>query len=99
MLTSRQRAFLRGRASALETLQIVGRDGVTENVVRGAEELLCARELYKGRVLDGSLLTAAEAAQTLSEACGAEVVCTIGSKYVLYRRNQKLPPEKQIRLP
>ncbi len=99
MLTSKQRAYLRGKASTLETLLIVGRDGVTENVAKGAEELLTARELFKGRVLEGSLLTAREAAEAISKACSAEVVCTIGSKYVLYRRNKKLPPEKQIRLP
>ena len=99
MLTSKQRAFLRGKASALETLLIVGREGVTENVAKGAEELLTARELFKGRVLEGSLLTAREAAEAIAEACRAEVVCTIGSKYVLYRRNKKLPPEKQIHLP
>ena len=42
-------------------------------------------------MLENSLLTAAEAANALAEACGAETVQVIGSKFVLFKRNIKEP--------
>jgi RNA-binding protein len=52
---------------------------------------LRAREIVKGRVLDTSPLTAREACDALAEACRAEQVQVIGSKFVLYKRNGKEP--------
>ena len=37
------------------------------------------------------MLTAREACDALSEACGAEQVQVIGSKFVLFKRNPKEP--------
>ena len=84
MITSKQRAQLRGMAAALNTELQIGKSGITENVVRQAEEALAARELIKGRVLDNSLLSA-------REACGADGVQVIGSKFVLFKQNEKDP--------
>ena len=84
MITSKQRAQLRGMAAALNTELQIGKSGITENVVRQAEEALAARELIKGRVLDNSLLSACEA-------CGADGVQVIGSKFVLFKQNEKDP--------
>ena len=50
-----------------------------------------ARELIKGRVLDNSLLSAREACDALCEACGADGVQIIGSKFVLFKQNEKDP--------
>ena len=91
MLTSKQRAQLRGLASGEDTILHVGKAGITENLTRQADDALKARELIKGRVLENSLLTAREAADALAEATGSEVVQVIGSKYVLYRPNPKEP--------
>ena len=84
MITSKQRAQLRGMAAALNTELQIGKSGITENVVRQTEEALAARELIKGRVLDNSLLSA-------REACGADGVQVIGSKFVLFKQNEKDP--------
>ena len=91
MLTSKQRSQLRAMAAELDTVLHVGKGGVTDNVIAQADDALRARELIKGRVLDNSLLTAREACDVLSEACGADAVQVIGSKFVLYRRNSKDP--------
>ncbi len=98
-ITSKQRAFLRGRASTLETILQVGKDGVTENVTKQANEALTARELIKGKVLETCMFSANEVVRMLAEACEAEAICAIGSKFVLYRENKKLSPEKRIQLP
>ena len=45
MITSKQRAQLRGMAAALNTELQIGKSGITENVVRQAEEALAAAGL------------------------------------------------------
>lgn len=90
-LTSKQRAQLKGLAMNIDTIVQIGKGGISDNTVTEVNNALRARELIKGRVLENSLLTAREAAEALSEACGAEVVQTIGSKFVLYKRNSKEP--------
>ena len=85
MITSKQRAQLRGMAAALNTELQIGKSGITENVVRQAEEALAARELIKGRVLENSMLSPREAAEALAPLTRSEVVQVIGTKFVLYR--------------
>lgn len=88
-LTSKQRAQLRGIAMTEDTIIQIGKGGITENTVTQVKDALKARELIKGRVLENSLLTAREAADALAEACAADTVQTIGSKFVLYKRSDK----------
>ena len=90
MLTSKERAELRAQANGLDTTLMVGKCGVTEQVVLEAVTQLEARELVKGRVLEAALLGAREALEALCAATGAEPVCTVGSKFVLYRESEKL---------
>lgn len=90
-LSSKQRAQLRGIAMTEDTIIQIGKAGITENTVTEVSNALAARELIKGRVLENSLLTAAEAANALAEVCGAETVQVIGSKFVLFKRNIKEP--------
>lgn len=98
MLTSKQRAQLKGMASAEDTIIHIGKSGITDNVVVQVQDALKARELVKGIVLENSLLTAREAGDTLARLCLAESVQAIGSKFVLYKENRTLPKEKKIKL-
>ena len=86
-LTSKQRAQLRGIANTLDTIVIIGKDGITENLVKQANDALEAREIIKCRVLENSLLTAREACDELSRLTRSEQVQVIGSKFVLYRQH------------
>ena len=88
MLTSKQRADLRAQANDLDTTLMVGKGGVTENVLSEAARQLEARELVKGRVLEAALLSAREVCDALCEALGAD-----GSKFVIYRRSEKKAQE------
>lgn len=96
MLTSKQRAYLRGLAAKEDTILQIGKDGITENTAATMSDALRARELVKGRVLENSMLTAREACEVLSERCRAEQVQVIGSRFVLYKRNETNP---RIELP
>ena len=91
MLTSKQRAYLRSLAAREDTILQIGKDGITENTAAAMSDALRARELVKGRVLENSLLSAREACEVLSERCRAEQVQVIGSKFVLYKRNETNP--------
>ena len=91
MLTSKQRAQLRGLAATEDTIVQVGKGGIGENLIEQVSSALKARELVKGRVLENSMLTAREACDALAEVCRAESVPVIGSKFVLYKRNEQNP--------
>ena len=69
----------------------MGKGGINDSLIESVSAALKARELIKGRVLENSLLTAREACDALAESCGAEQVQVIGSKFVLYKRNEKEP--------
>ena len=96
MLTSKQRAYLRGLANTLDTILYVGKGGMTEQIIKQADDALTARELIKGKCLENSPITPREAADQICEAVNADGVQVIGSKFVLYRPN---PDEPVIKLP
>ena len=85
MLTSKERAQLRSQANTLETTLMVGKSGVTEAVIAEADNLLTARELVKGKVLEGAMLTPREVCDAICEATGADGVAVMGTKFVIYR--------------
>ena len=89
MITSKQRAQLRGMAAALNTELQSGKSGITDNVVRQAEEALAARELIKVKVLENSEYDPRQAADILCEAVGCECVQVIGRKFVLFKQKKK----------
>ena len=91
MLTSKQRAYLRGLAAKEDTIVHVGKGDLGENVIIQMKDALKARELVKGRVLENSMLTPREVCDRLCEECRAEAVQVIGSKFVLYKRNEVNP--------
>ena len=43
-LTSKQRAQLRGLANTLDTILQIGKDGISENLIKQADDALEARE-------------------------------------------------------
>ena len=90
-ITSKQRAQLRALAMNEDTIIQVGKGGINDALVASVNDALRARELIKGRVLENSMLTAREACDHLSELCKAEQVQVIGTKFVLYKRNDKEP--------
>lgn len=94
MLTSKDRAELRAQANSIDTTLIVGKSGVTEAVIAEAENLLTARELVKGKVLEGALLSPREVSDAICEETGAEGVAVIGTKFVIYRFSEKLQAER-----
>ena len=94
MLTSKERSELRAQATNIDTTLMVGKSGVTETVIAEAERLLTARELIKGKVLEGAMMTPREVCDEICETTGADAVAVIGTKFVLYRFSEKCQEER-----
>ena len=91
MLTSKQRAYLRGIANSIDTILMVGKGSITDQVVKQAEDALYAREIIKGKVLENCEINSRQVADILSEKLDCDVVQVIGSKFVLYKKNEDEP--------
>jgi RNA-binding protein len=89
MLTSKQRAYLRGLASVEPAIMQVGKGGISENLIKTVSDALEARELIKLTVLENSGEAAREVAEALASATAADVVGVIGKKIILYRESEK----------
>ena len=94
MLTSKERAELRSQATMIDTTLMVGKGGVTDALIAEAENQLDARELVKGKVLEGAMMTPREVLDALCEATDAEGIAVIGTKFVLYRFSEKLQEQR-----
>ncbi len=89
MLTSKQRAILRGKANTMDPVFQIGKGDIDETLVKSVADCLAARELIKLKVLENSPYSAREASELLVEKTGADCVQVIGSKFVLYLQKKK----------
>ena len=94
-MTTKQRAKLRAMCNGLEPVLHIGKDGITDNLVKQCWDALEARELIKVTVQKNAPYTAREACDELCERVHAEPVQTIGSKFSIYRQARK---DSKIRL-
>lgn len=96
MLTSKQRAYLKGLAANENAIIQVGKGGITDNLIKTVSDALEARELIKVTVLE----TAGDSPRIIQERLcaitGADGVLVVGRKIVLYRESKD---NKQIELP
>ena len=88
MITSKQRSALWALANGIEPIFQLGKGGITENFVKQISDALEARELIKVSVLKSSPLRPKEALNELCQAVGAEPVCAMGSRMILYRKSK-----------
>lgn len=98
MITSKQRAYLRGLANTMKPIFQIGKEGINDNLIHQLSDALNARELIKVHILETALLDTKETCNELALRLGAEPVQSIGSKFVLYRKAQK-PQNRKIELP
>lgn len=101
MLTSKQRSYLNKLAVDIPDIIFVGKGGIDDEVIIQTRDALSARELIKGKVQQNSPIDAKEAAQALAQATKSEIVRTIGSKFILYKKNlqknENIIPSKKSR--
>lgn len=90
-MTGKQRAALRKMANPLETIIYIGKEGITDSVVKEVYDALEARELIKGCVQQGAPLDARDALTILCSKTGAEPIQFIGRRFVMYRPSRENP--------
>ena len=90
-MTSKQRAYLKSLAMNTEPIFQMGKSSLTPELTKAVDEALAARELVKISVLQNCADDPHELASILSERTRSQVVQVIGTKFILYRRNQKNP--------
>ena len=97
MITSKQRAYLKGLAMTMDPILQLGKGGLTPENTASVDEALAARELIKINVLQNCLEDSRQMAETLAERTRSQVVQVIGGKIVLYREGKD--DKKKIVLP
>jgi len=97
-LTGKQKKHLRGLGQKLEARTTVGKEGITDPVIKNLSDLLDKRELIKVRLTGPSGEARKEIGPALAEALQAECISLIGRTVVLYRPNPKIKPSKQIKI-
>ncbi|MCK5808817.1 ribosome assembly RNA-binding protein YhbY [bacterium] len=90
--TSKDRKQLRGLAHALKPVVQIGKNGVTEQLVKSIKAALLAHELIKIKFIDNKELKK-ELAEKLATDCKALLVGIIGNTAILYRQQ----PDKEKR--
>lgn len=100
MINSKQRAYLKGLAQKIQPIFQVGKNEISDNMVKQISDALTARELIKISVLENSEYTAREASEIIAEKTGSDVVLVIGNRFILYREtDDPKRREKRIILP
>ncbi len=98
-LTGKQKKFLKGLGHHLEPLVSIGKEGLTENVIKASKQELLSRELIKVKIANSSSINKQEAAELLPEATESILVQLIGKTLLLYKENPKIDREHRISLP
>ena len=96
IMTSKQRAYLKGLAMNIDPVINIGKSSVTPELVNAIDEALVKRELVKIGVLKNCIDDPKIIAATIAERTKSQVVQVIGKKIVLYKMNKKNP---KIELP
>jgi len=95
-MTTKQRAKLRAMCNTMEPVLQIGKDGITDNVIKQCWDALEARELIKVNVQRNAPYgSTREACDELCEKVHAEPVQTIGYRFCIYRQARK---DSKIRL-
>ena len=68
MITPKQRAYLKRQAHTLTPSLVIGKGGLSEELIKQMDEQLRKRELVKGTCLNTSPISADEAARLVLDA-------------------------------
>lgn len=90
-LTGKQRRHLRALGHHLDPVLQVGHEGISDAVVRQADQQLERHELIKVRIGESSPEERHEAAELLAERTQARVAQVLGRTALLYRPRKDKP--------
>lgn len=88
-LTSKQRAYLGGQASTMDSIFQIGKASLTPELIKALDEALEKREMIKVSVLKNCADDPTEIAHIVAERTRSDVVKVIGKKIILFRQAKK----------
>ena len=88
-MNSKQRAYIRGLANNIDAIFQVGKNGVSDNLIKQLSDALEARELIKINVLENSGFEVKELGILLANKTNSELIQTVGNKITLFRQRKK----------
>ena len=88
-LKGKQVRYLRGLGHHLQPIVMLGKDALSEQVVRATDEALTKHELIKVRLQEGCMLDRKEAAKELAQLTTSSIAQVLGNTFLLYRRGEK----------
>lgn len=89
MITTKQRSSLRALANDIKPVMQIGKGGVTESLLKQAQEHLFAQELIKVKILQNADLSAKEIGGDFANKLDAEIVSAIGNVLTIYKFSDK----------
>ena len=89
MLLTKQKVKLRSLAMDLKPIFQIGKEGLSENLIKGLNDALEAHELIKISVLKNCALNIKEAALDIASLTNSELIQIIGRNIVFYRKSKK----------
>lgn len=90
-LRGKHRRYLRGLGVSLKPCVFVGKDGITDAVLKEISTTIEAHELIKVRLLDNLDGNRKEVANDLAERAAVELIQVLGRTVLLYQRNEEEP--------
>lgn len=89
MLSGKEKRHLRGLASLVNPVVTVGKEGLSEDILKEIERGLIANELVKIKVGKNAPVDVEDVVNIINENSIGEVVQKIGRNIVLYKKNEK----------
>jgi RNA-binding protein len=96
-LKGSQRKYLRGAAHSYKPMVQIGKEGLSENVIRAIDTALQSHELIKVKIA-AERKEREKLVPVIEERLDCECVGTVGRMAILYREHPD-PEERRIRLP
>jgi RNA-binding protein len=98
-LTGKQVRVLRGLGHHLSPKVMIGRQGITDNIIASAEAVLVIDELIKIKLSGNCEIDRQQAAVVIAERTKSSIVQVLGKTILLYRENKEKKAAKKIQLP
>lgn len=89
MITGKQRSFLKSLAHGMEPSVIIGKTGITDNLIQQIHEVLEKREIVKIKILNNNNDDRETLIQEILQRLQCEFIQSIGNILVIYRESEK----------
>ena len=89
MINKKDKFRLRALANPLKPVVIIGKEGLTENIIVSINDVIRPHELIKVSILktyEG--LPTKELAELICSTIGAEYIFSVGRTFVIYKKNK-----------